>query len=117
MSRWYALWNQRVIPVYLWKRRMRYIYNLCILRLKFFLSQDALPPKPDGYEPGNLLLRNYLTDWCDTLDKPLVLLLDKVDVLYDDVLISTLRQLRDGFQTRPKYFPQSICLGWLAGYP
>jgi hypothetical protein len=26
------------------------------------------------------------------------------------VLISTLRQLRDGFQTRPKHFPQSIGL-------
>ena len=77
---------------------------------KVFLSQDALPPKPDGYEPSNLLLRNYLTDWCDTLDKPLVLLLDKVVVLYDDVLISTLRQLRDGFQTRPNHFPQSIAL-------
>jgi hypothetical protein len=40
----------------------------------------------------------------------LVLLLDEVDALYDDVLISTLRQLRDGFQTRPKHFPQSIAL-------
>jgi hypothetical protein len=80
------------------------------LTSKIFLSPDALPPNPDGYSPGNLLLRNYLTDWCDTLDKPLVLLLDEVDALYDDVLISTLRQLRDGFQTRPKYFPQSIAL-------
>jgi hypothetical protein len=80
------------------------------LTSKIFLSPNALPPKPEGYAPGNLLLRNYLTDWCDTLDKPLVLLLDEVDALYDDVLISTLRQLRDGFQTRPKYFPQSIAL-------
>jgi len=80
------------------------------LTSKIFLSPNALPPNPDGYSPGNLLLRNYLTDWCDTLDKPLVLLLDEVDALYDDVLISTLRQLRDGFQTRPKHFPQSIAL-------
>ena len=56
------------------------------------------------------MFRNYLTDWCDTLDKPLILLLDEVDALYDDVLISTLRQLWDGFQTRPKHFPQSIAL-------
>ena len=33
-----------------------------------------------------------------------------MDVFFDDILISTLRQLRDGFQTRPKYFPQSIAL-------
>ncbi|MGI9158747.1 MAG: ATP-binding protein, partial [Saprospiraceae bacterium] len=47
---------------------------------------------------------------CKSLDKPLVLLLDEVDALYDDVLISTLRQLRDGFQTRPHNFPQSVAL-------
>ncbi|MEZ4985751.1 MAG: hypothetical protein R2795_12070 [Saprospiraceae bacterium] len=40
----------------------------------------------------------------------MVLLLDEVDALYDDVLISTLRQLRDGFQTRPAGFPQSVAL-------
>jgi hypothetical protein len=80
------------------------------LTSKIFLSPDALPPNPDGYLSSNLLFRNYLTDWCDTLDKPLILLLDEVDALYDDVLISTLRQLRDGFQTRPKHFPQSIGL-------
>jgi hypothetical protein len=33
-----------------------------------------------------------------------------VDSLYDDVLISTLRQLRDGFQSRPQHFPQSVAL-------
>ena len=59
------------------------------------------------------MLGDYLTDWCDTLNKPLILLLDEVDALYDDVLISTLRQLRDGFQTRPKYFPQSIVMAGL----
>ena len=40
------------------------------LTSKIFLSPDASPPNPDGYLPGNLLLRNYLTDWCDTFDKP-----------------------------------------------
>ena len=35
------------------------------LTSKIFLSPDASPPNPDGYLPGNLLLRNYLTDWCD----------------------------------------------------
>jgi len=83
------------------------------LTSKFFLLPDALLPNPDGYSPGNLLQRNYLTDWCDILYKPLVLLLDEVDALYDDDVISTLRQLRDGFQTRPKHFPQSIALAGL----
>ena len=77
---------------------------------KFFLGTENLSPDIAKYISGPSMLGDYLTDWCDTLDKPLVLLLDEVDALYDDVLISTLRQLRDGFQTRPNHFPQSIAL-------
>lgn len=76
----------------------------------YFLESQYLPPNPDLYPAAEYLLGRYLTDWCKALDKPLVLLLDEVDSLYDDVLISTLRQLRDGFQTRPKNFPQSVAL-------
>ena len=76
----------------------------------FFLEKQYLPPEPNLYPPSESLLGKYLTDWCKSLDKPLVLLLDEVDALYDDVLISTLRQLRDGFQTRPQNFPQSVAL-------
>jgi DNA polymerase III delta prime subunit len=77
---------------------------------KFFLGTENLPPDIAKYISGPSMMGDYITDWCDSLDKPLVLLLDEVDALYDDVLISTLRQLRDGFQTRPKHFPQSIAL-------
>jgi hypothetical protein len=77
---------------------------------KLFIGTDHLPPDIAKYISGSYMLGDYLTDWCDTLDKPLILLLDEVDALYDDVLISTLRQLRDGFQTRPNHFPQSIAL-------
>ena len=76
----------------------------------FFLDKQYLPPDPSTYASGNSLFGRYLTDWCHTLDKPLVLLLDEVDSLYGDVLISTLRQLRDGFQSRPQHFPQSVAL-------
>ena len=75
-----------------------------------FLDKNHMPPDPYAYSPSPQLFRQYLTDWCQRLDKPLVLLLDEVDSLYDDVLISTLRQLRDGFQTRPHNFPQSVAL-------
>ena len=80
---------------------------------KFFLGTENLPPDIAKYISRPAMLGDYLTAWCETLNKPLVLLLDEVDALYDDVLISTLRQLRDGFQTRPKYFPQSIALAGL----
>lgn len=75
-----------------------------------FLDETTMPPHPDSYSKNATLLHKYLTDWCRALPKPLVLLLDEVDALYDDVLISTLRQLRDGFQTRPVHFPQSVAL-------
>ena len=76
----------------------------------FFLEEQYLPPNPTAYKADHSLFGQYLTDWCQSLDKPLVLLLDEVDSLYDDVLISTLRQLRDGFQARPHNFPQSVAL-------
>jgi len=44
------------------------------------------------------------------LDKPLVLMIDEIDALMGDTLISVLRQLREGFPTRPNYFPHSIIL-------
>ena len=85
---------------------------------KFFLGTENLSPDIAKYISEPSMLGDYLTDWCDTLDKPLVLLLDEVDALYDDVLISTLRQLRDGFQTRPNHFPQSIaCLLYTSPSP
>ncbi|MFM7402067.1 MAG: AAA-like domain-containing protein, partial [Bacteroidota bacterium] len=80
------------------------------LTASIFLPDELMPPDPSKYTPGPNLFRLYLTDWCRELEKPLVLLLDEVDSLYDDVLISTLRQLRDGFQTRPRNFPQSVAL-------
>ena len=85
---------------------IRSLYQLAEL----FLEADCMPPNPYAYPPSAQLLKQYLTDWCRSVSKPVVLLLDEVDALYDDVLISTLRQLRDGFQARPSGFPQSIAL-------
>lgn len=75
----------------------------------FFLDKQYLPPDPNLYPANESLLGRYLTDWCKSLEKPLVLLLDEVDALYDDALISTLRQLRDGStntrRTPDRHFP------------
>ena len=54
----------------------------------------------------NLLLRR----WTVSLPKPLVLLVDEIDTLIGDTLISVLRQLRAGYHLRPKRFPQSVIL-------
>ncbi len=52
----------------------------------------------------------FLTRWCKDALKPTVLLLDEVDALVGDTLISLLRQLRAGYPKRPDRFPQSIIL-------
>ena len=42
--------------------------------------------------------------------RPLVLLIDEIDALVGDTLLSVLRQLRAGYVRRPKSFPQSVVL-------
>ena len=56
------------------------------------------------------LLNATLTRWAQHSPKPVVLLLDEVDALVGDTLISLLRQIRAGYAQRPKAFPQSIVL-------
>ena len=41
---------------------------------------------------------------------PLVLLVDEIDSLVGDTLLSVLRQLRAGYEQRPEAFPQSVVL-------
>ncbi|MCL2064104.1 MAG: AAA-like domain-containing protein [Candidatus Cloacimonetes bacterium] len=47
---------------------------------------------------------------CKKVQKPVVLLIDEIDALVGDTLISVLRQLRDGYNDRPDYFPASVVL-------
>jgi len=74
------------------------------------VAANSLPPDPSEYEPSINVFKNYLTDWTRKNNLPIVLLIDEIDALYDDVLISVLRQLRDGFQFRPESFPSSVAL-------
>lgn len=55
-------------------------------------------------------LSAILTQWTQLLAKPLILLIDEIDSLIGDTLISVLRQLRAGYDRRPHSFPQSIIL-------
>jgi hypothetical protein len=55
--------------------------------------------------------KEMLSRWAGVSDKPLVLLIDEVDALVGDTLISLLRQLREGYIGRPGIpFPQSVIL-------
>ncbi len=55
-------------------------------------------------------LKELLTEWCLANPTPLVLLVDEVDSLVGDTLLSVLRQLRAGYPQRPQAFPQSVVL-------
>ena len=59
--------------------------------------------------PG-VALQEALTRWSEAAPKPLVLLIDEIDALIGDALLSVLRQLRAGYDLRPESFPQSVVL-------
>ncbi|MGD9974271.1 MAG: hypothetical protein AB7S77_14520 [Desulfatirhabdiaceae bacterium] len=55
-------------------------------------------------------LEQFIAFWCQQCPKPTILILDEVDALVGDTLISLLRQLRSGYSKRPVQFPQSVIL-------
>ena len=55
-------------------------------------------------------LNEMLSFWAANSNKPIVLLLDEVDALVGDTLVSLLRQIRSGYNNRPKGFPATIIL-------
>ena len=59
---------------------------------------------PDG------ALFEVLSRWARADPRPLVLLIDEIDTLVGDTLLSVLRQLRAGYDQRPGGFPHSVIL-------
>ncbi|MCE2513678.1 MAG: hypothetical protein J4F37_01465 [Acidobacteria bacterium] len=51
-----------------------------------------------------------LTRWSEAHPRPLVVLIDEIDALVGDTLLSVLRQLRAGYARRPASFLQSVAL-------
>ncbi len=70
---------------------------------------DIWPDVLQGAGPLGAL-RASLERWCIADPKPLVLLIDEIDALVGDTLLSVLRQLRAGYPGRPARFPQSAIL-------
>ena len=56
------------------------------------------------------ILSIFLSKLSASLPKPFVLILDEIDALVGDSLVSILRQIRSGYANRPKNFPQTIIL-------
>ena len=62
-----------------------------------------------GIEPKNALTV-LLGQWAVNSRVPIVLMVDEIDALIGDTLVSVLRQLRTGYNNRPTAFPQSVIL-------
>ena len=74
------------------------------------LTSNGKGSAPSGVGTG-LAVRNALRDLRRRAGKPLVVFFDEADCLFGDVLISFLRQLRDGYVNREDIpFPSSIAL-------
>lgn len=58
----------------------------------------------------NGALQEVLSRWAAADEKPLVLMIDEIDALIGDTLLSMLRQLRAGYPDRPRQYPQTVIL-------
>ena len=74
------------------------------------LPEELRPPKSDPAQPVTARLLDLLARWGAQCPRPVVLFLDEIDALYNDALISALRQLRTGYTSRPEGFVHSVAL-------
>jgi ATPase family associated with various cellular activities (AAA) len=73
------------------------------------LPKELQPPDWAYGSPGQRI-RSSLQLWAENCQRPIILFIDEIDSLENEVLISVLRQLRDGYANRPKHFPSSVGL-------
>ncbi len=77
------------------------------LKDRFLIEQKNTIIEDSGED---VALAVILARWCKQMDRPLVLLIDEIDALVGDTLISVLRQLRSGYPQRPASFPSTVIL-------
>ena len=92
---------------------MRTVLSQFALRASLTLGDDTLESicreAMSNAGPGGALSVT-LSRWAAADRKPLVLLIDEIDALVGDTLLSVLRQLRSGYDQRSAAFPHSIIL-------
>ena len=92
---------------------MRAVLSQLALRASLTLGDDSLERIcRDALDSAGPLgaLSVALSRWAAADRTPLVLLIDEIDTLVGDTLLSVLRQLRSGYDQRPGAFPYSIIL-------
>ena len=80
------------------------------------LPPELRPPAWPSAPPGRRVAR-ALQAWVEEAPRPLVVLLDEIDMLEDAELVSVLGQLREGFPDRPYHFPWSLILAGMRDAP
>jgi hypothetical protein len=74
------------------------------------LDPSLRPPAFDPASKSERLLTDLISAWCRACPRRVVLLLDEIDAVRGQSLISVLRQLRAGFPKRPTEAPWSVML-------
>ena len=95
------------------EQAMRAILNQLAHRAKLTLDDDfvaAIWPEVLTRGGPYTAFGEVLSRWAADDPRPLVVLIDEIDTLIGDTLISVLRQLRAGYDSRPGHFPQSVVL-------
>ena len=82
------------------------------VRVLFGRKKEIKELVKDIIEEGNFesALNDFLYELSEFFEKPLVLLIDEIDSLHGDLIISILSQFRAGYANRGKAFPHSIML-------
>ena len=94
-------------------RAMRALLGQVASRSRDILQDDFVDRMRSEYlekEGPDGALSEMLVRWSAAHPQPLVLLIDEIDTLVGDSLISVLRQLRANYDRRPSHFPQSVIL-------
>ena len=80
-------------------------------KAEYQLPEGLRPPSREAFvgDP-DVALSSFLAKWSDSISRPLVVFFDEIDSLPGPVLLSVLRQLRNGYTSRPAPFPQSVAL-------
>ncbi len=73
-------------------------------------SLDGIQRRVLARRSVGVALWDALRQWSRADPRPLVLLIDEIDSLVGDTLLSVLRQLRSGYDERPDGFPHSVVL-------
>ena len=95
------------------ERALRAIFSELEIQASITLGDESLAGlwrgALDSAGPAGAL-QQVLRHWSAADPKPLVLMIDEIDALVGDTLLSVLRQLRAGYPQRPTHFPQSVVL-------